>query len=254
VRRPGAAGAGLTTERPGGSTEAGGTFTVTGSGDVAGYGIPSYLGGGNDDVVRNALGGVQVGLMAIVALGVLFATSEYKTGTMRVTLVASPRRGRVLAAKAIVVGGTVFAAGLVSTVAAFLLAQPTLRDNGYVPPAYPDLSLGNGVVLRAVIGSALFLAVLAILSLGIGALRRRTVGAVVAVLALILVPQIVAPLLSLNTELWINRLTQVAGLAIQQTRDRFDTAITPWGGFAVLCAWTTVALVVAMWQLRKRDA
>lgn len=243
-----------TGNRAGGSSETGGTFTVSGSGDVAGYGVASYPGSGDDDVVRNSLSGVQIGLMAIIALGVLFATSEYKTGTIRTTFAASPRRGRVLAAKALVLGGTVFVVGLIASLASFFLSQPIARSRGYVPPAYPSASLLDGPVLRAVIGTALFLAVLAVFSLGIGTIRRRTVGAIIAVLAVIVIPQLVAPILSLNAELWINRLTPVAGLAIQQTRERFDTAIAPWAGFAVLCAYAAVALGFAMCQLRKRDA
>lgn len=231
-----------------------GSFTVTGTGDIAGYGIASFRAPGDDDVVQRSLTGVQIGLMAIVALGVLFGTSEYKTGTIRTTFTASPRRGRVLAAKAIVVGGTVFVAGLIASLVAFLITQPALHANGYEPPAYPYPSLADGPVLRAVVGTALFLAVLALLSLAIGMIRRRTVGAIILVLVLIVVPQIVAPVLSLNAELWVYRLTPAAGLAIQRTRDRFDSAIPPWGGFAVLCGYLAVALAIAAWQLRKRDA
>lgn len=240
--------------QPGSSTEDSGTFTVTGSGDVAGYGIASWRGPGDDDIVVNSLTGVQIGLMAVVALGVLFATSEYKTGTIRTTFAASPRRGRVLAAKAIIVGGAVFLVGLVASVTAFLVTQPLLRSNGYQPPAYPHPSLTDGPVLRAVVGTALFLAVLALLSLAIGMIRRRTVGAIIVVLVLIIVPQILQPVVSLDVQLWMNRLTPTAGLAIQQTRERFDNAIDPWAGFAVLCAWAAAALGIAVWQLRKRDA
>jgi ABC-type transport system involved in multi-copper enzyme maturation permease subunit len=53
---------------------------------------------------------------------------------------------------------------------------------------------------------------------------------------------------------WVQRLTPTAGLAIQQTRDRFDTAIGPWAGFGVLCAYAAVALGAAYWLLRRRDA
>jgi ABC-type transport system involved in multi-copper enzyme maturation permease subunit len=57
-----------------------------------------------------------------------------------------------------------------------------------------------------------------------------------------------------TAQLWLNRATPLAGLALQQTRDRFDNAIGPWGGFGVLCAWAAVALGLAYWQLRRRDA
>ncbi|HEU5475271.1 MAG TPA: ABC transporter permease subunit [Actinophytocola sp.] len=239
---------------PGDADGTGQRFTVTGSGDVAGYGIESWIPPGDDDMVRNSLGGVQVGLMAVIALGVLFATSEYKTGTIRATLTASPRRGRVLAAKAVVLGGVVFLAGLVASAAAFVIAQPAMRANGYTPPAYPHLSLVDGPVLRAVVGTALFLALLAVFSLGIGAIRRRTVGALILVVVLVVVPQIVGPVVSLNAELWLGRLTPVAGLAIQQTRERFDSAIAPWAGLGVLSAYAVGAMVFAIVRLRGRDA
>jgi ABC-type transport system involved in multi-copper enzyme maturation permease subunit/regulation of enolase protein 1 (concanavalin A-like superfamily) len=236
-------------------TPVAGTFTVTGSGDVAGYGIASFQGGGDDDIVVLSLTGIQIGLLAIVALGVLFAAGEYRSGIVRTTFAASPRRGRVLAAKAVVVGAIVFVTGLVATFAAFLLAQPGLRRHGFQPPAYPHPSLADPTVLRALVGTALFLAVLAVFSLGVGSIMRRSARAISLVVGLVLVPQIVASFIpSFTVERWINRLTPVAGLAIQHTRVRFDTAISPWGGFAVLCGYAVVAMAVAIWQVRRRDA
>jgi ABC-type transport system involved in multi-copper enzyme maturation permease subunit len=233
---------------PGGFTEAAGAFTVTGSGDVG----PSR---GDDDPVQNSLSGLIIGLMAIITLGVLFATSEYKTGLIRTTFTAGPRRGRPLAAKAIVLGSATFAVGLIATVVSFTLAQPKLRASGYEPPGYPALSLSDGTVLRAVIGAAGFLAVLALFGLGVGAALRRTAGAITVVIALVLVPQIVAPLLtSLTAAQWLQRVTPTAGLSITQTVHRYDTPITPWGGFAVLCAYAAVALGWAYWRMRRQDA
>jgi hypothetical protein len=236
------------------TTRGGGEFTLTGTGDISGFGIASFRGGGNDDVVMNGLSGAQVGLMAVIALGVLFSTAEFKSGTISATFAASPRRGRVLIAKAIVVGSAAFVAGLIASVTAFLVTKPAMRANGYAPPAYPDLSLTDGPVLRAVLGTALLLALIAVLSLGIGALRRRTVGAVVAALVLVVVPELITSVVSIDAALWINRLTPAAGFAIQHTRDRFDYAISPWGGLAVLAGYAAVALGVAVWRLRGRDA
>jgi ABC-type transport system involved in multi-copper enzyme maturation permease subunit len=238
-----------------GFTESGGTYTLTGSGDIAGYGIASFQGGGDDDIVVLSLTGIQIGLLAIVALGVLFAAGEYRSGLIRTTFAASPRRGRVLAAKAVVLGTVVFVVGLVASFAAFLLAQPGLRRHGFEPPAYPHPSLTDPTVLRALIGTALFLAVLAVFSLGVGSILRRSARAITLVVGLVLVPQIVASFIpSFAVERWINRITPVAGLAIQHTRVRFDTAISPWAGFAVLCGWAAVAMALAVWQVRRRDA
>jgi hypothetical protein len=59
---------------------------------------------------------------------------------------------------------------------------------------------------------------------------------------------------TLDGEAWLKRVTPVAGLAIQQTRDRFDDVIGPWPGIAVLGAWVAVALVAAVVLVRRRDA
>ena len=112
---------------PGSATEDAGTFTVTGVGDLGRIGVGGIELTPDTDLVRNSLIGVQIGLVAVVALSVLFVTSEYKTSLIRTTLVASPRRGRMLAAKALVLGATVFVTGLLASVAALYLSQPLGR-------------------------------------------------------------------------------------------------------------------------------
>ncbi len=231
---------------------AGDTFTVTGAGDISGYGIASWRSPGEDDVVMLSLFGVRVGMIAVIALGVLWMTTEYRTGLIRTTFAAGPRRGQVLAAKAVVLGVTVFVAGLVASVASFLLAQPGMHAGGYNPPAYPHVSLLDGKSLRAVVGTALFLALLALFSLGVAVLRRRTVGAIVLVIALVVVPQLVVPVISVEADVWASRLTPLAGLAVQQTSP--GQVIGPWAGLGVLCVYVAVALGLARWQLGRRDA
>jgi regulation of enolase protein 1 (concanavalin A-like superfamily)/ABC-type transport system involved in multi-copper enzyme maturation permease subunit len=251
LRGPGGGPDGFIPPVPGTASQSGGAFTVTGSGDIGGI---DPAAGADADTVLNSLSGVQIGLIVIVVLGVLFATSEYKTGIIRTTFAASPRRVRVFAAKGVVLGATTFAAGLVASVAAFLVSQPVLHRNGYGPPDYPNLSLADGPVFRAVVGTALFLTAIALLSFGVGTILRRTASAITLVVAVVIVPQLIAPNLGLDAEKWINRVTPLAGLAIQETRHRFDTAIAPWAGFAVLCGYVAAVLAVAFWLLRRRDA
>jgi ABC-type transport system involved in multi-copper enzyme maturation permease subunit len=240
---------------PGGMEEHDGVFTVTGSGDIGGVGMGGITLPADDDPVKQSLLGVQIGLIAVVALSVLFMTSEFKTRTIRTTFTASPRRGQVLAAKAVVLAGAVFAAGLIASVAAFLLAQPLQRKGGFGPPAYPIASLTDPTVLRAVVGGALFLAVIALFSLGIGVILRRTAGAVILIFALLVVAPIVVSATSVNANIWINRATPIAGLAITQTKTVvFQTVISPWVGFAVLCCYAAVALGAAFWLQNRRDA
>jgi hypothetical protein len=239
---------------PGSSTEAGGIFTVTGVGDLGRIGLGGVELEPDTDLVRNSLVGVQIGLVAAVALGALFMASEYRTGLIRTTLATSPQRGRVLAAKAVVLGGVVFVAGLVASVAALFGSQPLARRNGYAPPTYPHPSLLDGPVLRAVVGTALFLVLVALLSLAVGAVLRSTALAIVIVVAVVVVLPIVALTTSVAASNWVNRVTPNAGLAIQQTIDLPDVVIGPWAGLGVLAGYAAAGLGIAGWLLRSRDA
>ncbi|MFV2179178.1 ABC transporter permease subunit [Actinomadura sp. LOL_016] len=223
---------------PGGSTRAGGVFTLTGSGDIG----PDLF---SDDATRTALTGVLVGQAAIVALAVLFVTAEYRRRMIAVTLAATPRRGRVLAAKAAVMAAAGLAAGLAAAFGALLVTGAGGRP---MPP------LTDGAVLRAVLGTGLLLAAVAVLALAIAVIVRRTAPAITIAMLALLVPQLVATGLPVSAARWLERLSPAAGFAVQQTVPRYDTAIGPWAGLGVLCAYAAVALAAAAWLLRRRDA
>jgi hypothetical protein len=231
-------------------TEVGGRITIAGAGDL-GMWNPAD---GDNDLVRESLFGILIGFIAMAVVAALFITAEFRRGMIRTTFTASPHRGRVLAAKAVVVSGLAFVTGVVAATAAVLLSQPILRDNGFAPPAYPELSLTDGPVARAVVGSGLVLALLAVFALALGAMLRRSAAAITLVIALVILPSMIGPFLTLNGEAWLNRVTPMAGLAIQHTRERFDDAIGPWPGLAVLCAWVACAFAAALVLIRRRDA
>jgi ABC-type transport system involved in multi-copper enzyme maturation permease subunit/regulation of enolase protein 1 (concanavalin A-like superfamily) len=238
----------------GDTTEAAGAFTVSGSGDI-GPNPP------DSDVTQLSLLGVTFGLIAMVAIGALFITSEYKRGMIRTTFAASPRRGRVLVAKAIVLGVASFAVGLVASLTTFLVTQPILRGNGFGPPAYPIPSLADGPVLRAVVGAAVFLTLVALLSLGVGTILRRSAGAITAVVVALIPLTILVGGLPLTAAQWVMRTTPAAGLSILQTIEvDHDTTVEPWSmapplaGLGVLAAYAAAALAVAGWLVRRRDA
>jgi len=232
-------------------TEDDGRFTVSGAGDL---GVQPPGTGGDNDVVRDTLGGILIGFIAMAVIAALYITTEFRRGIIRTTFTATPRRGQVLAAKAVVLAATAFVTGVAAAVPAFLISQPLLRENGFAPPAYPRVSLTDGPVLRAVVGTGLVLALLAVLALALGALFRSSAAAITVVIALVVLPLIIGPFLTLGDEAWLKRITPGAGMAIQQTRERWDDAIGPWPGIAVLCGWVAVALVAAVVQLRRRDA
>jgi ABC-type transport system involved in multi-copper enzyme maturation permease subunit len=247
---------------PGSYSQQGGTFTVTGSGDIG----PAVPGGalGLGRPLEDTLNGVFAGLIAAIVLGTLFITSEYRRGLIRTTLAASPRRGQVLAAKATVVGGVTFAAGLVGTVIPMSLGPRLLREDGnYV---FPVSTLTE---IRLIAGSAALLAVAAIFALALGTILRHGAGPVTAVIALIVVPFFFTSDLAVvpaSAGEWLLRVTPAAGFAIKQSVPAYPQVsypytpqygfypLAPWAGFAVLCAWAVAALAVAYFVLRRRDA
>ncbi|MFF2852423.1 ABC transporter permease [Streptomyces sp. NPDC058001] len=247
------------TGRADGSTESGGTWRLTASGDIA----PMVL---DTDLVQRALSGAQIGLIPLAALGALFITAEYRRGMIRATLTASPRRGRVLAAKAVVLAGAAFVTGAVGSAVAFLFAEPALRERLPHPLYHPDLGLTDGPVLRAVLGTAVLLAAVTVLALAAGALLRNTAAAVTLIVVVLVLPLVLLSGLPVDVAQWVMRLTPLAGFAIQRTALRYEQVDTvclpedgcypqgPWTGLTVLCGYAVVVLGVAMWRLRKRDA
>ena len=240
-----------------GYRQAGGTLTVTGSGDIA----PGVDGASSID---GTLAGLFIGLIAVIAVGALFITAEYRRGLIRVTFAASPRRGRVLAAKAIVLGAVAFAAGLAGSAGAILLGIPLLRANGN--PIYPASTLTE---VRVIAGTAALVAVFAVFALGVGAILRHGAATVTVVITAVVLPYLLAaafPVLPAGAADWLLRVTPAAGFAIKQAipaypqvdgsytpfQDYFPLA--PWAGLAVTCAWAALALALAVFLLRRRDA
>jgi ABC-2 type transport system permease protein len=213
--------------------------------------------GGDNDIVLASLAGIFFGQIGAAALAVLVITSEYSTRMIRTTLAAFPRRRTLLAAKAFVVGAVVLVAGLGTSVACFFLGQTILRGNGFTyEHGYPAASLADGETLRAVLGSGVYLAALALFALGVGAVLRHTAGAITVVLAAVLAPVIA---LGFLPESMAERVEQSslmgAGLAIQQTVEREDAIpFEPWTAFGVIGAYAGIALLLALWQIAKRDA
>jgi ABC-2 type transport system permease protein len=106
---------------------------------------------------------------------VLAVSNEYSTGMIRITLAEMPRRLTVLAAKASLVTGLVLAVSAAAVLACLLAGKLILPGHGFTPAhGYPPLSLGHGPVLRAVCGSALYLALIALLSLGVATAVRES--------------------------------------------------------------------------------
>jgi len=242
-----------------GFKESGGTFIIAGTGDIA----PVVMNGGGRRI-EDTLRGTFAALIVVIVVASMFMTAEYRRGLIRTTLAASPRRGRVLAAKAIVIASVTFVAGLAAAAVAVPVGELLLRANGWY--IFPLTSLTE---VRVMVGTAALLAVVAVLALAVGTMFRRSAEAVTALIGMIVVPYVLAfaSPLPVGVSEWLLRITPAAGFAIQQSVPRYTQVsaallttmndfypLEPWAGFAVLCAYTVLALGLATILLRRRDA
>jgi ABC-2 type transport system permease protein len=117
-------------------------------------------------------------------------------------------------------------------------------------------SAANPARTISVAGSAVYLAVLALFSLAVGAIVRHTAGAITAVLSLVLGPVIAIGFLPEHVAEPVEKVTLMpAGLAIQQTVERDDNIpLSPWAGLGVISAYAAVALLIALVSIARRDA
>jgi ABC-type transport system involved in multi-copper enzyme maturation permease subunit len=237
---------------------------------VASFGDISPAAGAGPSLQR-ALIGTFFGMIPLIVVAAMFITAEYRRGLIRVSLTAAPRRGRLLAAKAVVIGAVGFAAGLVAAPIALAVGKPRLLRGG--PLGWPVSLLTEA---RMVAGTAALLAVAAVLALAIGTIVRRSAPAIAIVIVVIIVPYLLAfsPLPGsqppgsgpAGAGGWELQITPAAALSVQQAVPQFHQLIAiyspqagyyplaPWAGLAVECAWAAAALALAFFLLRRRDA
>jgi ABC-type transport system involved in multi-copper enzyme maturation permease subunit len=246
----------------GGYRQVAGRITVTGQGDIA-PALPQGEPGLSAATIAVYLIGTFVGLIAVAVVATMFMTAEFRRGLIRTTLAASPRRGRVLAAKALVVGLVAFVAGLLGAVGAVSVGTGIAHSRG--SQIFPEPWAAE---VRMVVGTGALVAVVAVLTLAVAVMVRRSVAAVTIVFAAIVVPYFLAAILILPVGVadWLLRVTPAAAFAVQQATPRYPQVqayyapvsgfypLAPWAGFAVLCAWTLAALGGAVYLLRRRDA
>jgi ABC-2 type transport system permease protein len=201
-----------------------------------------------DDTILGAslLGGAAVAQVLAASLGAVLVTSEFRTGTMRVTLAACPRRLVVLAAKATVVAGVVVAVALPSAVASYAVGVALLDGDAYA----------TGDPFPALLGVVLALASIAVLGVGIGTIVRNSAGAVAAVIAVVLLPGLIAPLLG-PAQPWLGgaslsgvmqKLTQSSDASVEAVG-----SLDAWPSLAIVAAYTAATVLGAVWVLRHRD-
>ena len=247
---------------PGGYAETAGTFRVTGSGDIAPL-VPGPGGGYPTTVIEQSLAGAFAALIAIVVIAVMYFTSEYRRGLIRITLAATPSRGQVLAAKAVVAGGAAFAVGVVASIFCIAVGTPREKAQGLF-----ILPVSAFTEVRVIVGTGLMLAIMAVLAVSLGALLRRSAIAITIGIVGIVLPFLFSGLgiFPAGVSAWLLRVTPAAAFAIQQSIPHYQQVsvvnapgsgyypLVPLAGFGVLLVWAAALFALALVQLRRRDA
>jgi ABC-2 type transport system permease protein len=233
------------------------TVAVSAGGDAVANCTPR-IASCQQDTNQLSLSGVGYGGQIFIAvLAVLAISEEYETGMIRTTLAAVPRRTVMFAAKAILVSGVAIVVGALSVGGSILVGRLILPSSGFtVATGFAPLSLGDGTTLRAAAGSVLYLALIALLGLGIATALRNTAAAVAGTLGLLYLFPLLAKVA--GSRMWQRRYEAIgpmpAGLAVQATKDLGTVPIQPWSGLGVLAAWAAGAMLIGWWVLLRRDA
>jgi ABC-2 type transport system permease protein len=197
--------------------------------------------------LRANLAGVNFAQLSIGVLGVLVITAEYSTGMIRATFLAVPRRLPVLWGKALVFGAVAFAVSLPAVFVVFFVGQ------GILAGQHINISISHPGVVRALFGAALYLTVMGLFGLGLGAILRSTAGGIAALAGIVFVLPPIIDLLPSSTANSIDPyLPSNAGGAIWTITPDAHT-LAPWAGIAVFAAYAAVAIAIAAGLLMRRD-
>jgi ABC-2 type transport system permease protein len=200
------------------------------------------------DPTARSLSGIFLAQLAIGVLGVLLISGEYATGMIRASFAAVPARLPVLWAKAAVFATVTLVLMVPSVLGAFLIGQSILTSK------HLQANLSDPGVVRAVIGAALYLTVVGLLGIGLGALLRNTAAGISTLFGLLFVLPIIVRFLPSSWADPISKyLPSSAGEAITHVHPN-PAMLAPWNGFGLFCAYALVVLIAAAISLRRRDA
>src|ERR1700733_2128416 len=233
------------------------------------------------DATQTSLGAFfEIGQLIIAVIGAMVITSEYSTGMIRTSLTAQPRRGVVYAAKAIVFTAVTLVISLVTAFVAFFVGQAIYSPKGVAAslfhsvkiPASANMNCNpNGctatffgtdvinpsTVLTAIIGTALFVTIVALIAFGVGSIVRHTAGAIAIVIALMFIVPILEHTLPDNWHFDIMRFlpdaaNQVVSLPIPSNGP--GHLWSAWPQLGVTALWAVVLVGIGAYLFRKRDA
>ena len=257
---------------------------------IVGFGIASNIHNqpwnkaGTDATQSVLIAFFELGQLIIAVLGAMVITSEYSTGMIRTSLTAMPRRGTIYLGKLIVLTSVTLVVSLVTSFVAFFVGMAALSGSGVATslfhtttiPANVNMSPGpngpgngppsytfsgtdvitSGHVLTAIVGSALFVTVVALIAFGLGAIIRHTAGAITSAIGLMFVLSIIIQILP-DTWRWdiMRFFPDAAGRVISVTVGPQNQHLwSAWPQFLVTVIWAVVLVGVGGYLFRKRDA
>lgn len=202
---------------------------------------------GSTPVLSLGFFGVLLGSICVITLGVMTIASEYGTGMIRTTLTACPTRGRVLTAKAIVFFLLTF---VITTVTTALVAVLQTAMLGGVEPT-------GGDWLRATVGVGLYIATLGLLSLAVGALIRHSAGAITIMIAVVLLPLVLAMFMFAESLADVQQALFEYSIP-NQLGAFYDASVASsgpsgWEPLWIMLGVTAVAMIGAYVSLDRRD-
>ncbi|MEU6011263.1 ABC transporter permease [Streptomyces sp. NPDC047453] len=203
------------------------------------------------DPVRLSLIGLHLSQIALGALGVLTITSEYGTGLIRATLAATPRRRTVLAAKAVVLAGVGLAVGVLSCVAAYLVFHAALPAD---TSSALSRSLTSPGVLRAAVGGGVYLTLLGLLGLGLGAALRSSAVAIATLLGLLFVPVILVGMLPDTWQTTLGPYLPMNAANALYLLHPEPHGLSAAAGLGVFSLYTVLALAAGFTVIHHRDS
>ncbi|MFH7599395.1 ABC transporter permease subunit [Streptomyces racemochromogenes] len=201
------------------------------------------------DPIMISFAGMSLGQLAMIVFGVLVVGTEYGTGMIRTSLAAVPRRGSLLLGKLTAATALALAVGLATSFLSFFLGQAILGDHG--------AGLGREHALRAVIGAGLYMALIALFSMGVTTVLRSSILALGILMPFFfLISNILHAFAS--TRKVAQYFPDQAGSKIMETVpdavNQVQAPYGPWGGLGIMLLWVLAAVAGGYLVLRKRDA
>ncbi|WP_407549924.1 ABC transporter permease [Streptomyces sp. Pv4-95] len=199
------------------------------------------------DPTNISFAGMGLGQLAMIVFGVLVVSNEYSTGMIRTSLAAVPQRTTFLFSKLLVATVLVFLVGLATSFATFFAGQAVLGEHR----AY----LGDPGVLRAVFGGGLYMTLIALFSMGVAAMLRSPMLSLGILMPFFFLISNILGNVSATRKVG-RYLPDQAGRKVMEVVTPLDENVPygPWGGIAIMVAWTAAALAGGFVLFKKRDA